>query len=203
MGLDAPARAEMYLPYRQFKSHPWFRPRDLVIRTSTDPMSIVTAVRQEVLAVDPDQPVSSVATMGEILNEETALRRMGMTLLTVFAGLALLLAILGTYGVLSYFVTQHTVEIGVRVALGAQRGDILRLVVKKGMRLALLGVSIGLAASFALTRLMSGLLYGVKASDPLTFGLVGLLLTAVALLACYIPARRATKVDPKVALRYE
>jgi predicted permease len=203
MGLDAPARAEMYLPYRQFKSHPWFRPRDLVIRTSIEPMSIVTAIRQEIQAVDPDQPVSGVATMGEILNEETALRRMGMTLLTVFAGLALLLAILGTYGVLSYFVTQHTVEIGVRIALGAQKGDILGLVVKKGMRLALLGVSIGLAASFALTRLMSSLLYGVKASDPITFGLVGILLTAVALLACYIPARRATKVDPKVALRYE
>jgi putative ABC transport system permease protein len=203
MGLDAPVSAEMYIPYRQFKSHEWFRPRDLVIRTSFDPRRIVPAVRQEVQAVDPDQPVSEIATMGEIIDEETALRRIGMMLLTSFAGLALVLAILGTYGVLSYFVTQHTVEIGVRVALGAQAKDILGLVIKKGMKLALLGVSIGLAASFALMRLMSGLLYGVKASDPLTFGLVGLLLTAVALLACYIPARRATKVDPKIALRYD
>jgi putative ABC transport system permease protein len=203
MRLDTPVTAEMYIPYRQLKSHEWYRPRDLVIRTSFDPRRIVPAVRQEVQAVDPDQPVSEVATMGEILDDETALRRMGMMLLTSFAGLALVLAILGTYGVLSYFVTQHTVEIGVRVALGAQTKDILGLVIKKGMRLALLGVSIGLAASFALMRLISGLLYGVKASDPVTFALVGLLLTAVALLACYIPARRATKVDPKIALRFE
>ncbi len=203
MGLDAPVSAEMYIPYRQIKTHEWFRPRDLVIRTSIDPTKIVPSVRREVQAVDPDQPVSDISTMGEIIDEETALRRMGMTLLTVFAGLALVLATLGTYGVLSYFVTQHMVEIGVRVALGARPRDILGLVIKKGMRLAMLGVFIGLAASFALMRLMSGLLYGVKASDPITFGGVGLLLTTVALLACYIPARRATKVDPKIALKYD
>jgi putative ABC transport system permease protein len=202
MGLDAPAGAEMYLPYRQFQSHPWFRPRDLVIRASIDPRTIVAAVRREVLAVDPDQPISDVATMGEILDGETALRRMGTTLLTAFAGLALLLASLGTYGALSYFVTQHTVEIGVRLALGAQTRDILGLVVKKVMSLALLGVLIGLALALALARSMSSLLYGVSAIDPITFGLVALLLTAVALLACYIPARRAAKVDPKVALKY-
>jgi len=203
MGLDAPVSAEMYLPYRQFKSHPWFRPRDMVIRASIDPGSMVAAVRREVLAVDPDQPISDVATMGEILDGETRLRRMGTTLLTVFAGLALLLASLGTYGALSYFVTQHTVEIGVRLALGAQTRDILGLVVKKVMSLALLGVVIGLAVALALARSMSSLLYGVSATDPITFGLVALLLTAVALLACYIPARRAIKVDPKIALKYE
>ncbi|MBO0863180.1 MAG: ABC transporter permease, partial [Chloracidobacterium sp.] len=203
MGLDAPARAEMYFPYRQVKNHVWFRPRDLVIRTSVDPMKIVRDVRREVMAVDPDQPISDVATMSDILDEETALRRTGMTLLTVFAGLALLLASLGTYGALSYFVAQHTVEIGVRVALGAQARDILGLVVMRGMSLTLLGVLIGLATSFALTRLMSGLLYGVSATDPITFALIALLLTAVALLACYVPARRAIKVDPKIALKYE
>jgi putative ABC transport system permease protein len=157
-------------------------------------------VRTEVQAVDPDQPVSGVATMREVLDDETALRRIGVTLLAIFAGLALLLAILGTYGMLYYFVTQHTMEIGIRIALGARARDILGLVIKKGMRLALLGIAIGLAASFALMRLISSLLYGVGASDPFTFGLIALLLAAVALLAYYIPARRATKVDPKVAL---
>jgi putative ABC transport system permease protein len=203
MGLDAPVRAEMYFPYRQFKSHQWFRPRDMVIRASIDPMTLVAAVRREVLAVDPDQPISGVATMGEILDEETSLRWVGTTLLIVFAGLALLLASLGTYGAISYFVTQHTVEIGVRLALGARTRDVLGLVVKKVMSLALLGVLIGLAVSLALTRSMSSLLYGVSATDPVTFGLVALLLTVVALLACYIPARRAAKVDPKIALKYE
>ncbi|MCI0664721.1 MAG: ABC transporter permease [Acidobacteria bacterium] len=203
MGLDAPVMAEMYLPYRQIKSHEWYRPRDLVIRASIDPIKLVPGVRRELLSVDQDQPISGVATMGEILDEETAMRRMGVTLLTVFAGLALLLAIMGTYGVLSYFVTQQTVEIGVRVALGAQARDIFGLVIKKGMSLASIGVLIGLVTSFGLMRVMSSLLYGVSATDPITFVLVALLLSAVAFLACYIPARRATKVDPKIALRHQ
>jgi putative ABC transport system permease protein len=160
-------------------------------------------VRQIISEVDPDQPISNIATMSDVLGTEAAQRRMGMIMLVAFASLALLLASLGIYGVLAYFVTQHTNEIGLRMALGANRFNILSLVLKKGMALTLLGVGIGLAASFALTRLMSSLLFGVKASDPLTFVAVPLLLVAVALLACFIPARRATKVDPMVALRYE
>ncbi len=203
MGADAPVKAEMYIPYWQAAEHPSFAPRDLVLRTSVEPTSLVAAARHAIHEVDPYQPLSSIRTMNDVLSRETAQRRVGMILLMTFAGLALLLAALGIYGVLSYFVVQHTPEIGLRLALGAQTSDVLRLVIGKGMRLALLGVVIGLAGAFALTRLMQSLLFGVKANDPLTFGLLALLLALVALLACYIPARRATKVDPMVALRYE
>ncbi|HEX5709234.1 MAG TPA: ABC transporter permease [Pyrinomonadaceae bacterium] len=208
-GVDTPIKAEMYVPYRQAAKH-WqtppyslFPPRDLVIRTSVAPTSLVASVRDAVHDVDPYQPLSSVRTMDEVLGRETAQRRVGMILLTAFAGLALLLSALGIYGVLAYFVVQHTPEIGVRMALGAQRRDVLRLVLGKGMRLALTGVCVGLAGAYALTRLLQSLLFEVKATDPLTFGLIALLLTTVALIACYIPARRATRVDPMVALRYE
>ncbi len=141
--------------------------------------------------------------MEEVLGREAAQRRLGMILLTAFAVLALLLASLGIYGVLAYFVAQHRNEIGVRLALGATPARILLLVLRKGMALTLLGVAIGLAAAFVLTRLMTSLLFGVKAVDPLTFAIVPVLLAIVALLACWIPARRAAKVDPMVALRYE
>jgi len=203
MGLEEPVKAEMYLPYRQITHSPWFIPRDLAIRTNGDSTNLVSAVRQAIHEVDPDQPVSDVATMAEVLGEQAAQRRMGMIMLVAFSALALLLASLGIYGVLAYFVTQHTNEIGVRLALGATPRNILFLVLKKGMGLTLLGVVIGIVSSFALTRLMSSLLFGVKASDPLTFVSVPLLLGAVALVACAIPARRATKVDPMIALRYE
>jgi putative ABC transport system permease protein len=203
MGADAPVKAEMYVPYRQPQPFSFYAPRDLVIRTAVEPASLVPAVRQAVHEVDPTQPVANIRTMNEVLGRETAQRRLGMILLTTFAALALLLAALGIYGVLSYFVVQHTPEIGVRLALGAQRRDVLRLVIGKGMKLALAGIAVGLAGALVLTRLMTSLLFGVKAADPLTFGLLALLLTLVALVACYIPARRATKVDPMVALRYE
>jgi predicted permease len=203
MGVDAPVKAEMYVPYWQAAPYALFVPRDLVIRTSVAPSSLVPAVRQAVREVDPNQPVANVRTMDEVLGRVTAQRTLGMQLLTAFAALGLLLAALGIYGVLSYFVVQHTPEIGVRMALGARPADVLKLVIGKGMKLALAGVAIGVAGAFALTRLMESLLFGVSAIDPLTFAGVALLLTTVAFLACYIPARRATKVDPMVALRYE
>ena len=203
MGLDEPVKAEMYFPYQQQSDYDFYLPRDLVIRTSGNTSSVVASVRQIVHEVDPDQPVSNIATMSDVLGEEAAPRRMGMIMLVAFAGLALLLASLGIYGVLAYFVTQHTNEIGVRMAVGASPLHIVSLVLKKGMGLTLFGMGIGLVVSFALTRLMSSLLFGVNAADPLTFVAVPLVLAAVALVACLIPARRAMKVDPTIALRYE
>lgn len=203
MGMDAPVKAEMYFPYRQITSHFGYAPRDLVIRTTSDPLSLVPAVSREIHAVDPDQPISNIATMSDVLTQQTGPRRLGMILLMVFAGLALLLASLGIYGVLSFFVAQQTREIGVRLALGAQLRDILGLVLKKGMGWALAGVAIGLVAAFVVARLMTSLLFGVRATDPITFAAIALVLLVVALFACYLPARRATKVDPLVALRYE
>ncbi|MDQ3816655.1 MAG: ABC transporter permease [Acidobacteriota bacterium] len=203
MSADAPARPEMYMPVSQVPYYSLFAPRDLVIRANTPPTGLVPAVRQAIHEVDPNEPVSDIRTMEEVLEQETSQQRVGMILLAVFAGLALLLASLGIYGVLSYFVVQHVPEIGVRMALGAQAGDVLKLIIGKGMRLVLAGVAIGLAGSFALTRLMKSLLFGVSAFDPLTFAAVAALLVLVALLACYLPARRATRVDPMVALRYE
>ncbi|MDX6613047.1 MAG: putative transport system permease protein [Blastocatellia bacterium] len=202
MGVDEPVKPEMYFPYQQ-GIEPFYAPRDLVIRTSVDPLSLVAAASNEIHQVDPDQPISNVRTMDQVLGEETASRRLGMTLLTIFAGLALLLATLGIYGVLAYFVVQHTQEIGVRMALGAQRRNILTLVLKKGMGLTLVGVAIGLGAAFTLTRLMASLLFGIGSTDPLTYAAIAVLLTFVALIACYVPARRATKVDPMTALIYE
>jgi len=193
----------MYFPYRQISSHPWYGPRDLVVRTAGDPMALVSVVREVIRNADPDQPVSNIASMEEVLTKETGPRRLGMILLSIYAGLALLLASLGVYGVLSYLVVQQTPEIGVRMALGATRGDVLGLVLRRGAILVLSGVMIGAIAAIALTRLMTSLLFEVTATDPVTFVSISLLLTAVALAACFLPARRATKVDPMVALRYE
>src|SRR5262245_18302884 len=175
----------------------------LVIRTDVAPLSLVSTVKEVVRSLDKNVPFSQVATVEQLLANSVAPRRLNLALLAVFAVIALALALAGIYGVMSYTVATRTREIGVRVALGAQARDVLRLVVGQGIRPALAGVAIGLIASFALTRLMTRLLYGVSATDPLTFIAVPVLLTAVALLACWIPARRATKVDPMAALRVE
>jgi len=201
MGVSAPVKAEVYVSYRQANYYTWFAPRDLVVRTTGDPASLVTGVREAVQSADPYQPISAVMTMEQLLGEETVTQRLGMGLLAAFAALALLLATIGIYGVLSFFVTEHTAEIGVRLALGAQPNRILAMVMKKGMRLALIGVAAGLAASLALTRFVRSLLFEISPTDPLTLSGVALLLVVVALAACYIPARRAMKVDPMVALR--
>ena len=203
MGLDVPVKAEMYFPYQQQVEYVFYTPRDLVIRTSGDPRKVLGSVREAIHAVDPDQPISNIATMEEILGREGGQRRLGMILISAFATLALLLASLGIYSILAYFVSQHRNEIGVRMALGASPQRIIWLVLKKGMGLTLLGVGIGLVASFAVTRLISSLLFGVKAADPLTYFAVPALLGVVALIACLVPARRAVKVDPVVVLRYE
>jgi putative ABC transport system permease protein len=203
MGLDAPVKAEMYFPYSQISDQPWFAPRDLAVRTAAEPMSLVPAIKQAIRAVDPEQAVSNIRTFDEILDEQVVQRRLGAALVAAFAALALLLASLGVYGVLSYFVTQHTAEIGVRLALGASRGDILRLVLGKGMALALSGAGLGVLGALALTRLLSSLLYGIGAADLATFASAAAVLTALAFVACYLPARRAVRVDPMVAMRCE
>jgi putative ABC transport system permease protein len=175
----------------------------VAIRTSADPGSLAGAVRKEVLALDKDQPISNVLTMNEIVSRSIWEQRFYAMLFGIFAAVALILAAVGIYGVMSYAITQRTREIGIRMALGAGQFNVLKLTLKQGMKLALIGVVIGLGAAFALTRLMSGMLFGVSATDLGTFVSIAGLLIGVTLLACYIPARRATKVDPLVALRYE
>jgi putative ABC transport system permease protein len=198
-GLDGEVEQAVYLSYRQL-------PRAgmaLVLRSAMEPSSLAPALRNALQEIDPALPVYDVMTMNERLSKSVAARRFNLLLLGGFAALALLLAGVGVYGVISYVVTGRTHEVGIRMALGAQSVDVLRLFIKQGMALVLLGVGLGLLAAFALTRVMESLLFGLSATDPLTFATVAFLLIAVAFLACYLPARRATKVDPVVAMRYE
>ena len=198
-GLTAPSEPAYYLPASQAP----LQDMTLLVRTTTDPLSLVGAVRDAVLSLDPNQPISNVSTLEKVVDDSIAQRRLNMLLMGLFGGLALLLSAVGIYGLLSHAVTQRTQEMGIRMALGAQVSDVLKLVLRQGMMLALAGEAIGLAGAFALTRLIRGLLFGVTPNDAMTFVVVAGVLATVALLACYLPARRATKVDPLVALRYE
>ena len=197
--LATPAAPEYYVPEATVA----FTDLTLVIRTKGDPASLTPALREVVKEMDKDQPLYDVRTMDALVARSVARQRFSMTLIGVFAVLAMLLAAVGIFSVMSFLVSQRAHEIGIRMALGAQRRDILSMVVRQGVTLTLVGVCVGLAGAFALTRLMSGLLYEVSATDPVVYGGITALLAAVALLACYVPARRATKVDPLIALRYE
>jgi predicted permease len=203
MGLAAPVNPEMYVPYAQFDSQPWFAPRDLVVRATDDPTGLVSAIKREIHAVDATLPVSHIRPLSELLDDDVAARRIGTIVLIAFATFAVLLAVIGIYGMISYFVVQHTSEIGVRIALGAQVRDVLALVASKGLALALVGVGIGSVGAIWATRLVSGLLYGSSGFDPIVVTLAGLLLVLLASIASYLPARRATTLDPIVALRQQ
>jgi putative ABC transport system permease protein len=202
-GLGVDPQTEMYLPYRQAdKLLPVFQ-LSMVLRTAADPLLQASALRSALAEIDPNQPLVKVRTMEENMAATVAQPRFRTWLIGIFAAVALVLAGVGVYGVMSYTVTQRTNEIGIRVALGAQPEDVFRIVVGEGLRLALLGVGAGIVAALALTRLLQSFLFGISAYDPLTFGGVALLLTLVALAACFFPAHRATLVDPMIALRYE
>jgi putative ABC transport system permease protein len=202
--LDAEGREQIYFPHQQ-PLYGGFVPRDmtLAVRTSLDPAGVTSAIREQVFAVDRDLPLYNIATMDQLVSTSVAQPRLNLSLLVAFAALALILAAVGVYGVMAYAVTQRTHEIGIRMALGALPADVLCQVLVEGGRLAAFGVALGLVAALALTRLMSTLLFGVKPTDPVTFGAVAAVLVFVALAACYVPARRATGVDPIIALRYE
>jgi putative ABC transport system permease protein len=198
-GLANPSRLEVYAPLLQQVNNDM----DLVVKSRLDPSTLTSEIRSVVAAVDKDQPIFAIATMNKIVSDDVAAPRLTLVLLGLFSALAVILAAIGIYGVISYSVAQRTHEIGVRMSLGAQPRDVLRMVLGQGGKIALIGIAIGIVAAFGLTRLMSGLLFSVSASDPGTFAAVAGLLVFVALVACYIPARRAMRVDPMVALRYE
>jgi len=197
LGPDVPSRAQMFAPSRTYSQ------LSVILRTSGDPLRMSSALTNQVLSIDKEQPVTDIQSMDEILSGSMGQEQFGMSLMVAFAGLALALASVGLYGVLAYVVTQRTQEIGIRMALGAQRRDVLRMVVRQGMMLSVLGVAIGLGVAVALSRVVSGMLFGISARDPLTFGVTAAVLLVVALVATYIPAWRATRVDPMIALRYE
>jgi len=200
-GLDVETKPQLYLPYAQKPTiAPFFT---FTIRTETEPLSVAAAVQKQIASLDKDLPVANIRTMDQIVSTSLEQRRLTMGLFIGFAAIALLLAAIGVYGVVSYSVTQRTHELGIRVALGASWSDVLRLILKQGIALATIGVVVGIAAALALTRLMSSLLFQVGTTDLLTFVSVAGTLVVVVLLACYVPARRATKVDPLEALRSE
>ena len=199
-GLSADVKSEIYMPLLQVGRVP---PMHLAVRTVTDPVSMVSAVRTEIAAVDPEEPIYNVSTLDQTLSDSVAPRRFNMLMLAIFAGIALALATVGIYGVMAFSATQRTREIGIRMALGAEQRDVLGLMARQSLGLTLAGVAFGLAGAWGLTRFLVSFLYGVQPTDLATFVLVPVALVAVSMLACYIPARRATKVDPMVALRYE
>ncbi len=198
-GLANPSRLEVYVPFSQRASHYMV----LLVRSAVEPSSLTSAVRGAVASIDKDQPILDVSTMEQMVNNSVATNRITLILLGLFSGLALVLAVVGVYGVISYSVAQRTREIGIRMALGAERLEVLKMVVGNSLKLTLSGVGLGIAGALALTHLLAGLLYNVKPTDLLTFFGASFALTAVALVASYVPARRAAKVDPMVALRYE
>jgi putative ABC transport system permease protein len=198
-GLNAANAEEMYLPMAQA---PWAT-MTLLVRSEESPQPLVSAVRAKISETDPNLPVSGIMSMDDVVSTSVAQPRLTMQFAGIFAGCALLLAAIGIYGVMAYTVSARKQELGIRVALGARPADILRLVVGQGMRMTLIGVALGVVVSLALTRLLASLLFGVRASDPLVFGVAAIVLVGVAFLACYLPARRATRVDPIIVLRYE
>jgi putative ABC transport system permease protein len=197
--LDAEPRPQLYFPYTQKL---WGH-MTIVTRSSTDPKTLANSLRDTVWAIDKDQPVTGMKTLEQYIDDSVSKKRFSMVLLTSFAVAALILASVGIYGVMSYLVSQRKSEMGIRLALGAQPWDILRLILGQGLKLITIGVIVGLAAAVALTRLLSSLLFGVSATDPVTFIVIPLILAGVALGASFVPARKATKVDPIIALRNE
>jgi putative ABC transport system permease protein len=198
-GLANPARLEVYLPFRQGASSEM----TLIVKSGIEPAALTSAIRYAIASIDKDQPISDVATMHQLVSNSVSTRRITLILLGVFGALALVLGAIGVYGVLAYSVAQRTHEIGIRMALGARGGDVLRMILAQGARIAGAGVVIGILASFGLTRLMTNLLFSVSPADPATFAAVAIVLVLVALLASYIPARRTLRVDPMIALRHE
>jgi putative ABC transport system permease protein len=197
--LNAADVEEMYLPMAQV---PWPN-TTLLVRSEANSQSLVAAVRAKIAEIDPNLPVTGISSMEEVVGASVAQPKLTMQFVGIFAGFALLLAAVGIYGLMAYSVTARKQEMGIRVALGARPADILRLVVGQGMRMTVIGVVVGVIVSLALTRLLASLLFGVRATDPLVFGAATVILAGAAFVACYIPARRATRVDPIVVLRYE
>jgi ABC-type antimicrobial peptide transport system, permease component len=199
IGLDSEPVPELYTPLTQRPG----REMSFVLRGAGDPSQWAKRIRSEISSVDPDQAIASLRTMDEVLSTSVARPRFNTLLLTLFAGMALILAMVGVYGVISYSVSHRTREIGIRMALGARRSEVMAMVVKEGLIYAATGLALGAAGALALTRVLAGLLYGISPTDPWTFALVSALLCGAALLACYLPARRATRIDPMLALRHD